>query len=124
MSIAGGDDSATLEATTRAELHRLFLEDGRPWVVAFSGGKDSTLVLQLVYAMLLGLGPRAHKPVFVVTAAERPCKTLQDRVVIEDLHATLYTALGISPKLAYEIEKRPFYVTRDASGQPVTQVLA
>ena len=59
-----------------------------------------------------------------VTAAERPCKTLQDRVVIEDLHATLYTALGISPKLAYEIEKRPFYVTRDASGQPVTQVLA
>ena len=58
-----------------------------------------------------------------VTAEERPCKTLQDRVVIEDLHATLYTALGISPKLAYEIEKRPFYVTRDASGQPVTGVL-
>src|SRR5213078_5316977 len=45
-----------------------------------------------------------------VTADERPCKTLEDRVVIEDLHATMYTALGISPKLAYEVEKRPFYV--------------
>src|SRR5205814_3279004 len=48
-----------------------------------------------------------------VTADERPCKTLEDRVVIEDLHATLYTALGISPTLAYEVEERPFYVTGD-----------
>src|ERR1041384_1136737 len=48
-----------------------------------------------------------------LTADERPCKTLKDRVVIEDLHATLYHAMGISPKLSYEIEKRPFYVTRD-----------
>src|SRR5206468_5456949 len=35
-----------------------------------------------------------------VTADERPCKTLNDRVLIEDLHATLYTAMGISPRLA------------------------
>ncbi len=57
-----------------------------------------------------------------VTADERPCKTLQDRVVIEDLHATIYHALGISPKLAYEIEQRPFYVTRDGLGKPVTEL--
>jgi hypothetical protein len=54
-----------------------------------------------------------------VTAEERPCKTLRDPVVIEDLHATLYHAMGISPKLAYEIEKRPFYTTRDGLGKPV-----
>jgi hypothetical protein len=54
-----------------------------------------------------------------VTAPERPCITLKDRVTIEDLHATLYTALGISPKLSYEIEKRPFYVTRDGVGKPI-----
>ncbi|MBM3834920.1 MAG: DUF1501 domain-containing protein [Verrucomicrobia bacterium] len=54
-----------------------------------------------------------------VTAPERPCKTLEGRVVIEDLHATLYQAMGISPKLAYEVEKRPFYVTRDGLGKPV-----
>ncbi|MDB6026223.1 MAG: hypothetical protein JWM68_2446 [Verrucomicrobiales bacterium] len=54
-----------------------------------------------------------------VTADERPCKTIKDRVVIEDLHATIYRALGISPKLAYEVEKRPFYVTPDGKGVPI-----
>jgi hypothetical protein len=58
------------------------------------------------------------------TAEERPCKTLKDRVVIEDLHATIYQALGISPRLSYEIEKRPFYITRDGVGKPIQQVLA
>jgi hypothetical protein len=53
------------------------------------------------------------------TAEERPCKTLEKRVVIEDLHASIYRAVGISPKLAYEVEKRPFYVTRDGEGKPV-----
>ncbi len=57
-----------------------------------------------------------------LTADERPCKTIRDRVVIEDLHASIYRALGISPKLAYEIEQRPFYVTRDGKGQPIDEL--
>lgn len=58
------------------------------------------------------------------TADERPCKTLEKRVVIEDLHATIYRAMGISPRLAYETEKRPFYVTRDGEGKPIKELLA
>lgn len=57
-----------------------------------------------------------------VTADERPCRTIKDRVVIEDLHATLFRALGISPTLAYEVEQRPFYVTRDGLGKPITSL--
>ncbi|MCW5551811.1 MAG: DUF1501 domain-containing protein [Verrucomicrobiae bacterium] len=57
-----------------------------------------------------------------LTAEERPCKTLRDRVIIEDLHASLFHALGISPKLAYEIEKRPFYVTRDGEGKVIPEL--
>jgi len=56
------------------------------------------------------------------TADERPCKTIENPVVIEDLHATIYRALGISPKLAYEIERRPFYVTRDGIGKPIQEL--
>ena len=53
------------------------------------------------------------------TSAERPCKTIKDRVVIEDLHATLLHTLGIPPTLAYKVEKRPFYVTRDGEGKVI-----
>jgi hypothetical protein len=59
-----------------------------------------------------------------ITSEERPCKTLEKRVMIEDLHASLYHALGISPKLAYEIERRPFYVTRDGLGKPIEELFA
>jgi hypothetical protein len=57
------------------------------------------------------------------TAEERPCKSLEKPVVIEDLHATIYHTVGISPRHAYEIEKRPFYVTRDGLGKPITDLL-
>ena len=59
-----------------------------------------------------------------VTADERPCRTLKDPVVIEDLHATIFRALGIAPTLAYEIEKRPFYVTRDGKGRAIESLFA
>jgi hypothetical protein len=59
-----------------------------------------------------------------VTADERPCRTLDGRVVIEDLHATIYRALGIPATLAYTIEERPFYVTRDGKGQALESLFA
>ena len=49
-------------------LQALYRADSRPWVVAFSGGKDSTVVLQLVFRMLLDLGTEATKPVIVLSS--------------------------------------------------------
>ncbi len=92
-----------IESLTHYGMHRHFTDAG--CVLLFGGGMKK--------GHLHGL-----------TADERPCKTIKDRVVIEDLHATIYRALGISPKLSYEIEKRPFYVTRDGLGKPVADVFA
>ena len=61
---------------------------------------------------------------FEETADERPCKTLEKRVIIEDLHASIFRAVGISPRLSYETEKRPFYVTRDGLGKPILELFA
>jgi DNA sulfur modification protein DndC len=55
-------------AETLEILAESYLADDRPWVVAYSGGKDSTLVLQLVYETLIKLGPLATKPVHVVSS--------------------------------------------------------
>ena len=58
------------------------------------------------------------------TADERPCRVVDKPFKIEELHATIYRALGISPKQAYIIEDRPFYVTRDGKGTPIDGVFA
>lgn len=92
-----------LESLTHYGMHRHFTDAG--CVLMFGGGIK-----------------KGH--LHGVTADERPCKTIQDRVVIEDLHATIYRAMGIPADLAYEIEKRPFYVTRDGLGKPVGSLFA
>ena len=49
------------------------------------------------------------------TAAERPLLTIEEPGHrSRDLHATIFTAMGISPKTAFDVEKRPFYATEDA----------
>jgi len=58
------------------------------------------------------------------TAPERPCLATENPVSITDLHATIYRALGISPRYHLEIEKRPFYVTKDGHGKPVKDLYA
>jgi hypothetical protein len=58
------------------------------------------------------------------TAVERPLVATVNPVSIENLHATILTAMGISPRTAFEIERRPFYVTKDGLGEPVTELFA
>ena len=53
------------------------------------------------------------------TAPERPLLVTRDPLTIPDLHATIYTAMGISPRTAFEIERRPFFATEDGKGKPV-----
>ncbi|HEX8200016.1 MAG TPA: DUF1501 domain-containing protein [Isosphaeraceae bacterium] len=58
------------------------------------------------------------------TAPERPCIATKDPVTVTDLHATILTALGISPRAGFDIEKRPFHVTEDGKGTPVLDLFA
>ena len=62
--------------------------------------------------------------VYGKTADERPCTTIENPVVMEDLHATMYHALGIAPDTSYVVERRPVYVTRDGKGEPILDVFA
>ncbi|TFH85695.1 DNA phosphorothioation system sulfurtransferase DndC [Billgrantia azerbaijanica] len=63
------------------ELQRLYLEDERPWVIGFSGGKDSTVVLSLIYTAIDKLpAHERHKHVYVVSS-----DTLVETPVVVDL---------------------------------------
>jgi Protein of unknown function (DUF1501) len=58
------------------------------------------------------------------TSDEAPCTTIESPATITDVHATIYHLLGVSPKFSYEVEQRPFYVTKDGLGKPISQLLA
>ncbi len=62
------------------EIVELYLSDDIPWVIGYSGGKDSTAALQLVWHALEKIGPnRCGKPVFVIstdTLVENPIVSL------------------------------------------------
>ena len=61
-----------------AEMKKLYTEDPIPWIVGYSGGKDSTAVVQCVFYMLKELkdeGKQLHKDIHVIctdTLVENP----------------------------------------------------
>ena len=68
------------------DLGELYLEDDRPWVVGFSGGKDSTAVLQLVFTAVLSLPPEKRtKRIFVVSSDTQ----VETPIVVDLVGATL-----------------------------------
>ncbi len=63
-------DAASKLRISQEEVRSEYADESHryPWVVGYSGGKDSTLVLQLVFEMLLGLPPEKRtRPVHVLT---------------------------------------------------------
>ncbi len=51
------------------EIQEVYLENARPWVIGYSGGKDSTTALQLIWYALAELPPEQRKyPVYVISS--------------------------------------------------------
>ena len=52
-----------------AQIREIYLADSRPWVIGYSGGKDSTCALQLVWSALASLKKTERKkPVYVLSS--------------------------------------------------------
>ena len=56
------------------------------------------------------------------SAKERPFVAIEKPVSVMDLHATIFTAMGISPKTTFEVEGRPFYPTEDGHGKAIQEL--
>lgn len=56
-------------SNTLKHIQAVYLSDSRPWVIGYSGGKDSSCVVQLVWNALAGLDKaQRNKPVYVITS--------------------------------------------------------
>ena len=64
-------DYNSLADEAKEVIKEVYLSDDRPWVIGFSGGKDSTTVLQLVVTSLLEMKKDSiplHKTVYVISS--------------------------------------------------------
>ena len=68
MAINSYFNENTLEELIE-EIKYVYKSDERPWVIGYSGGKDSTAVVELVYKMLLSLpNEQRKKNVYIVSS--------------------------------------------------------
>lgn len=85
------------------EIEYVYLSDERPWVIGYSGGKDSTTVVELVYKMLLQLPEeRRSKNVYIVSS-----DTLIENPLIKMYLSRMNEMLGEKAK----IDNLPIYST-------------
>jgi len=109
------------------EIRTLYLADTFPWVVGYSGGKDSTATLQLVWIALASLDPAQRtKPVHVIstdTLVENPIVAAWVEKSLTTMRAAASGAgLPIQPhRLTPEVEDT-FWVNLIGKGYPAPRV--
>lgn len=105
------------------EIQNLYLENNKPWVIGFSGGKDSTTVVSLIYVALRSL-PRAkwHKHIYVISS-----DTLVETPMVVDMIGSSIAAINknaqeqtlpISAHVVYPAWNETFWVNLLGKGYP------
>lgn len=78
--------STTTYLDVKDSLRSLYTEDDRPWLVGFSGGKDSTMLASLIFETVLSLPPdKRMKPISVVCTDTR----VEIPAIVEMVEGTL-----------------------------------
>jgi DNA sulfur modification protein DndC len=76
------------------EIQDVYLSDARPWVVGYSGGKDSTTSLQLIFYAISQLpSEKRHKPIHVIST-----DTLVETPLIIDFINNTHTRISAKAK--------------------------
>ncbi len=105
------------------EIRELYLEDQVPWIIGYSGGKDSTATLQLIWMALKELpADRKTKTVHVIstdTLVENPIVSSWVRRSIEVMDkAAQEQGVPIKPKLLHPRVEETFWVNLIGRGYP------
>lgn len=105
------------------EMERVYLNDDRPWIIGYSGGKDSTVVVQLLYQMLLRLErSKRKKHIYIVssdTLVENPIilNRLKETINLIEKSA-MKDELPVSTKMVYPKFSDSFWTNIIGKGFP------
>ena len=105
------------------EIRRVYLSDNRPWIIGFSGGKDSTCMLQMVWYALSELPvEKLQKKIYVIssdTLVETPKIVQRILTSLDKIEkAAKYTKLQISTNLLRPKTSDTFWVRLLGLGYP------
>ncbi len=68
------------------EIRDLYKKNESPWIIGYSGGKDSTAVLQLIWYALAGLPPEERNKIVHVLSSDTLVET---PVIVDHIDNTL-----------------------------------
>ncbi|BAZ50839.1 hypothetical protein NIES4103_34570 [Nostoc sp. NIES-4103] len=105
------------------EIQELYCLDQIPWVVGYSGGKDSTATLQLVWNAIAGLPPEKRtKTIYVITTdtlVENPIVAAWVRNSLKQMKSEAQAqGLPFEPHLLQPEPKETFWVGLIGKGYP------
>jgi len=105
------------------EIKSVYLSDGRPWILGFSGGKDSTCMVQLIWSALLELPEeQRQKRIFIIssdTLVESPKIVNQITDTLDKMEKTARkNGLPIFTNLVRPVVKDTFWVCLLGKGFP------
>ena len=106
-----------------AEIQEVYLGDSRPWILGFSGGKDSTCMVQLIWNALSALPvEKLHKNIFIIssdTLVESPRVVDQITNMLDMMeNAAKKSNLPISTNLVRPVIEDTFWVCLLGKGFP------
>ena len=105
------------------EMEAVYLNDNRPWIIGYSGGKDSSCLTELTFRMLLNLPKeKRHKPVYIVssdTLIENPVilEYLKDNIDKMNESADKHN-IPIHAKIVYPKANDSFWANVIGKGYP------
>jgi DNA sulfur modification protein DndC len=83
-----------------SSLQQLYREDERPWLVGFSGGKDSTMLASLIFDAVLAIpAEQRKKPISVLCTDTR----VEIPAIAEMIEGTLDRMRKCSSKTAFPV---------------------
>ncbi len=105
------------------EIRSVYLGDNRPWILGFSGGKDSTCMVQLIWGALTELPPaKLAKRIYIIssdTLVESPKIVEQITTTLDMMEkASKKTHLPISTNLVRPVIEDTFWVCLLGKGFP------
>jgi DNA sulfur modification protein DndC len=105
------------------EIREIYKEDNVPWIIGYSGGKDSTATLQLIWLALKDLPDEGRsKTVHVIstdTLVENPVVSSWVRKSIEEMgRAAIAQGVPVRPKLLHPRVEETFWVNLIGRGYP------